>query len=84
MNIKTEYKIGDLVWVMRKNRPVRLEIFRIKVSETYQKSHVSVKYCLNIINGNRDGAFPDFEFDKHYKVDQSRMFNTKEELIQSL
>jgi hypothetical protein len=84
MKINTEFKIGDLVWVMRKNKPQRLEIFRIKASEDYGMAIVKVKYYLNILSGNRDGAFPVFEFDKHYKVDRFQMFNTKEELIQSL
>ena len=70
MTIETQKSIGDFVFIMSENRPIRAEITGIHTTTTsssYPNTHV--RYTLYGIGGDRD---------------ESVVFSSKEDLIKSL
>ena len=70
MKIETKYNIGDEVWGIPNGEPVKLVVTRI-----YVKNHahrISVSYEFDVTD------------DRTYRLPESWIFPTKEELLKSL
>lgn len=72
MTIETKYNLGDEVWGMPNGEPVKLTIARMYVK--VHKHNLSISYEFDDINDD----------DRTYRLQESWLFPTKEELIKSL
>ena len=72
MIIETKYNIGDEVWGIPNGKPVKLTIARMYVK--VHKHKVSISYEFDDINDD----------DRTYRLQESWLFSTKEELLKSL
>lgn len=68
MEVNTKFEIGDIVWFIDNNRAIYLEVTGITISLDFN-ADVEIVYSLH------------FE-DK--KLEESKLFKTKEELLKSL
>ena len=78
MNCKTKYNIGDLIWFMYNNRPLEVEVSRIKIECVKDQLglHTRVDYMVRFIHSTKceSGDY----------VMEERFFKTKQELLESL
>lgn len=70
MTIETKYNIGDEVWGIPNDEPVNLVVARIYVKIHAHK--ISVSYEFDVTD------------DRTYRLPESWIFPTKEELLKSL
>ena len=68
METRTEYDIGDMVWLINRNKAVRLQITRLIISAE-EPDCWEVKYSLQ----HGEAEYP-----------ENQLFKTKEELLKSL
>ncbi len=68
MEANTKYNIKDTVWLVNENKVVKMTVTGLEITVTGPDSH-EVKYSLNYSLGD---------------IPESRVFKTKEELLESL
>jgi hypothetical protein len=68
MEVNTKFEIGDIVWFIDNNRAIYLEVTGITISLDFN-ADVEIVYSLH--------------FDDK-KLEESKLFKTKEELLKSL
>ncbi len=68
METNTKYDIGDMVWLITRNKAVKLQITRLIISAE-EPDNWEVKYALQY----GDTEYP-----------ENQLFKTKEELLESL
>lgn len=69
MKVNHKFDIGNMVWVMENNRPVRMEVRCVEITIESMMGIYSVEYS--------------FEYNGR-KYSEDKVFGTKEELIESL
>ena len=76
--LKFKHKLDDLVWVMRRNAPMRGQI----VSRTLHEGdpYNKIEYRIDFKYEDKSTKYPDWEIVSHY----STLYPTKEALIESL
>lgn len=78
MIFKTKYNCGDMVWFMHDNRPLEVEISRIKIYQDLTQIGLTtiVEYMVKFIHST--GC----ESDKWFN--SNLFYKTKKELVESL
>ena len=71
MKIETKYNIGDEVWFMKENKPIKRVVDFIEIIAASVTSKSFIQYGLKM-----EGLIE--------RVTESRLFLTKEELLKSL
>lgn len=74
MEIKTKYNLGDMVWVIDRNKPVYMKITRVIITEQLSQCNGSIRRYHSIVySGERTAPH-----------DEKNCYQTKEELINSM
>ena len=75
MTIETKYDIGDDVWIMQRNKPVRVEVRDIEISRFQNDGMVVIRNRI-VYHMVGDSANTGYH--------EEELYPTKEALIQSL
>lgn len=78
MEVKTRLNVGDVLWIMYYNKPLKVCIERIKIYAGLESDGVSINYC-----GFRDPFRRDNFLYEENEIGK-KAFLTKEDLINSL
>lgn len=77
MSVKFAYNVGDVVWLMYNNKPVECEILECNYCtfESQVNFNIEVNFSYKVYTSL---------FDKELYVTPKEMFDSKEQLIESL